>query len=230
MTLNVTVEPGRVPRVVLSGGTVGEHVTRVASDGSREIVTASMPSFPIVDPLAPLGAGFHYEHAGEVTRGFVRETREHGAFTSLDGETVAGFIMPQEWGQTVETGLATLRAGGRLWWTFPKTVDEGPFPVRARIAGKDISAMRALISGQAPFVFLHAKCPLTECPVPPALTVVVSDVGVSMSDRKDMGEQFFQMDLQPVPVDSPVPSRTWWHTMNENESWFGVDVVGEVFL
>lgn len=229
MTLNVVVEPGRVPRVVLSGGTVGEPVTRVASDGSREIVTSSMPGFPIVDPLAPLGVAFHYEHAGEVTGGFVRETREHGAFTSLDGGTVAGFIMPHEWGQTVETGLATLRAGGRLWWTFPKTVDEGPFPIRARIAGEDIFAMRALISGQAPFVFLHAKCPLPECPVPSALTVVVGDVGVSMSDRKDLGEQFFQMDMRPVSLSAPVPARTWWHTMAENDTWFGVDLVGEAF-
>lgn len=229
MTLNVTVEPGRVPRVVLSGGTVGKPVTRVLGDGSRQLVTDAFPGFPMVDPLAPLGVTFYYEHDGETTEPYLRETREYGAFTSLDGGTVAGFNMPHEWGQTVETGLATLRAGGRLWWTFPKDVDEGPFPVQARVAGKDMSAMRALISGQAPFVFLHAKCPLPECPVPPALTVVVSDVGVSMSDRMDLGEQFFQMDLRPVSLSAPVPARTWWHTMNENDTWFGVDLIAEAF-
>ena len=230
MTLNVTVEPGRVPRVILSGGTPGDPVVGISQDGTRWTVTEEMPSHPIVDPVAPLETGFWYEHAGETTQPVFRESRVYNAFTSLDGSTVVPFIMPHEWSQKVDTGLSVIRAGGQLWWMYPKDVDEGTYPVQARIAGEGIPAMRALLSTQTPFVFLHGKCPLSECHVPPALTVVTASAGLSTTARKDRAEQTFQMDLQPVPVDSPVPSRTWWHTMAENKSWFGVDVVGEAYL
>ncbi|WP_147599345.1 hypothetical protein [Flaviflexus massiliensis] len=229
MTLTVTIEPGVVPRVILSGGTPGQSVVGVSQGGARWTVVEGMASYPIVDPVAPLETVFWYEHAGETTQPAFRESRVYNAFTSLDGSTVVPFIMPHEWSQKVDTGLSVIRAGGQLWWMYPKDVDEGTYPVQARIAGENIPAMRAILSTQTPFVFLHGKCPLPDCHVPPALTVVTASAGLSTTARKDRAEQTFQLDLQPITVNSLVPARTWWHTAAENDSWLGVDLIAEAF-
>lgn len=231
MTLQVEVEPGIVPRVLIRGGQTGLPLEGGTADGARWVVARESPGHSIVDPLAPLNVPIFYRCGDEEAAPVIRETRVYGAFTSLDGGTVAPFIMPHSWDETVDTGLATIRtAGGGLWHVFAgEDAQEGTHPVEARVAGKHIAVMRGLLRQRQELVFLHAPCPVPDCPVPPALACVVKSVPGKATNRKDLGEMVFSLDLQPVALTAPVAARSWWHTLHENASWFGVDVIGEAF-
>lgn len=229
MTLTVAVVPGIVPRVVLSGGVVGQRVEGVGVDGSRWLVTESFPSHAIVDPQAPLNTPFHYIGDGGSTATVLRESHVDNAFTSLDGNVKIPFIMPHSWEEKLDTGLSTVNAAGNIWTMYGKAPTRGTHPVSARVEGAYVQAMRSLIEAQRAFVFLHNVCPVPHCPVPPVLVAETASYSASVTNRKDCGELVFSLDLQRVNLDVVVPARTWWDTLVENETWFGVDIIAEAF-
>lgn len=231
MTLQVDVEAGIVGRVVLRGGEPGLPVEGRTEAGDRWTVAPQNPVYPITDPAAPLNTPIFYQCGEEQAEAVVRSTEEYNAFTSLDGGVVVPFIMPHSWEEGVDTGLLTIQtAGGGFWHSYVgEEPQPRPYPVEARVEGEHIATMRKLVREQRPLVFLHAPCPLPFCPVPSSLICVVKEVPGKVTGRKDLGEIIFSLSLQPLEHTAPVAARSWWDTMNNNDSWFGVDVIDEFF-
>lgn len=229
MVFRATVEgDGLVPRVVLTGGTTGVPLEAEAG-GRRWLVAAETPAYAIVDAQAPLSEEITYRAGAETVGPVVRGAEVYNAFTSVDGSVVVPFIMPHEWDESLNTGLFTTNAAGNRWSYYGRAPLPGSHPVKARVEGEHIAALRGLLREQAPFVFLHNKCPLPDCPVPPVLVVEVESSSAGVAGRKDIGEMVFSLDLQPTQIYTPAPARSWWHTLQENETWFEVDLTAEAF-
>lgn len=218
----VAVSNGVVSRVTLSEVPEGVAVTGRTTDGrhSWRVVSAA-PSYAFVDPLAPLGVPFFYEAGGVTSDALIRSANRYvyAAFTSLDGNSVVPFIMPHEWEDTDSPEVAEFQAGGRVMTVHGRCPRTGRHEIQARVAGRDIVAMRALVAANEPVAFLHAPCPLPECPVPPALTGAMAAAPGSVTARKDVGEMVYGVSFLPKEIRRPVPAVSWGDVAASHVSW-----------
>lgn len=219
--ITVSVEPGLVGRVIIDAP-VGERVVGVSESGESWTVVPAAPQGRFIDPRAPLNQSIFYRAGGVVSEPVVRESRCRTAFTSLDGKIVVPFIMPHEWEDVTDPDVKLFHAGGRVWSMAGHSPKVGERTIEARVEAVHVKTMRELIASRAGVVFLYAPCPVPHCPVPDALTGVVTASPGSIAQRFDIGEMIFSVSFQEREFLRPVPARTWADVDAAHSSWADV--------
>ena len=232
MTLNVSVEPGRVPRVVLSG-IDGPVVGRA---GGREwVVTEGAVGFPIVDPLAPLGVPVTYESGGESTSPVVLESLARDAIMAPDGSQVVECFRANSHDLELDRGVATLWPKGASvpWVLHPEKSGAFTGPLNIVTGAEGADTLASLLTVSSPVVVKHnpTRCPIRHCRVAPVMVVTVTNAVDKYAGYDEDGwVSDWSLTVVPDRLSAVVPARAWWHTMAENDTWFGVDLIGEAFL
>lgn len=235
MTLTVDVRPGVAPTVEISGGEPGHPVVGVAVESGREWTVLTEPvGFRVVDPLAPLGEVFYYRSGPEQTQTLFLESRARDVIMSPAGDIAVECFRSAGKELELDRGVTSIWPKGarRPWTLLPKESRGFTGPLQIVAGAVESDKLAHLLEIPVPVVVKHnqARCTVRHCRVERVQVLTVesaSDRNVGFDHEGEVSE--WSLSVLPDALTAPVAARSWWHTLHENDSWFGVDVIGEAF-